>query len=77
MAGRASYPLYLLHQTIGLDLMQKYYRPGVLGLLFCAGLVAAMVLLSVVIAECLEQPVIQWLKRRLARPAPLPAPAMR
>ncbi|MCC8392602.1 acyltransferase [Paraburkholderia sp. MMS20-SJTR3] len=66
LAGRASYPLYLLHETIGAQVLHRFYRPGASGVLLIAVLVCAMVAASVALAVLVEQPLIDAIKRRLA-----------
>lgn len=67
LGGRASYPLYLLHQTIGAHVLHRFYRPGAGGVLLISMLVCFMVAASVAIAVLVEQPMIDWIKRRLAK----------
>ncbi|MFJ1258965.1 acyltransferase family protein [Cupriavidus sp. CuC1] len=67
IAGRASYPLYLLHETIGVHILRSYYEPGLSGFFLVVGLTLGMIALSFLIAEYIERPAIGWLKRASVR----------
>jgi peptidoglycan/LPS O-acetylase OafA/YrhL len=61
-AGATSYPLYLLHETIGYQVLSRSYARG--GPVLVAGLIVAMVVVSWLISEYYERPIRRWLKRR-------------
>lgn len=72
LAGRASYPLYLLHETIGHDIMRDFYIPGGRGVAVTIGLTLAMIVAACVISEYVERPAIRQLKNAII---PFRAPA--
>lgn len=63
IAGRASYPLYLVHETIGDNILHRFYTPGFGGALLIFCLVVAMIFVACVISEFIETPIINRLKR--------------
>lgn len=67
IAGRASYPLYLLHETIGIHVLRTYYEPGIAGASLVIGLVLGMIAVAGLIGEYIERPAIDFLKRASTR----------
>ncbi|WP_155371715.1 acyltransferase family protein [Catellatospora vulcania] len=63
-AGALTYPLYLIHQTTGLAVIERahtYVSPWLL----IAALVAGLLVLAWLIHRLVERPVSRWMKRRL------------
>lgn len=60
--GRMSYPLYLVHETIGVDVLTRWYAPGWIGLVVLVGLSVSMMVISFLISEYLERPIMQRLR---------------
>ena len=63
--GSCSYPLYLLHQTVGsfiCDLTERINRPRWLGLLIA---IPASIALAMAVHMTIEEPVHRWVKQKL------------
>ncbi len=75
IAGRASYPLYLIHVSIGSDILHRYYRPDITGAILIIALVLGMIGIAVVISEFVERPIIVRLKKAFVAPSECRRPA--
>ncbi|MFF4739082.1 acyltransferase family protein [Streptomyces sp. NPDC001262] len=64
VAGAMTYPLYLLHQAIGLAVLH-HLRNRVPALPLVLGVVAAMLLLSWLVHRFVERPVSKWLGKAM------------
>jgi len=64
--GEISYPLYLVHQRIGVNLMEALYRHGIPAAIAIAGATAAVGVLAVVIHVTVETPGRRYLRKLLA-----------
>ncbi|QGZ60707.1 acyltransferase family protein [Paraburkholderia acidisoli] len=73
LAGRTSYPLYLIHETIGVDILNKFNMHGLAGAGFILAITVAAVCVAIVISEYIERPVIALLKRSVALHRPTPS----
>lgn len=74
LAGRASYPLYLIHETIGVDILERGRMAGLSDEMLIPALIISMTAIAVVISEWIERPAIRLFKRsfstkRIAQPA--------
>ncbi|MEU1780744.1 acyltransferase [Streptomyces abikoensis] len=65
-AGAMTYPLYLLHQAIGLTVLH-HLRNRVSALPLVLGVIATMLLLSWLVHRFVEQPVSKWLGKAMKR----------
>jgi peptidoglycan/LPS O-acetylase OafA/YrhL len=66
--GEMSYPLYLVHQRIGVSLMEAFYRHGIPAILAVAAATLAVGILAVAIHFGVETPGRRYLRRILAAP---------
>ncbi len=73
--GEMSYPLYLVHQRIGVALMEAFYRHGFDALAAVASATLAVGALAVVIHITVEKPGRRYLRKVLAGPTVRRAPA--
>lgn len=71
IAGRASYPLYLIHVSIGSDILHRYYRPDIIEAMLVIAFVLGMIEVAGVISGFVEHPIIVCLKKAFAAPAPV------
>lgn len=63
--GKISYPFYLLHQTIGYLLINKFIKLGILDYLSILLVIILIILLSWLVYYYLEQPIIRILKKKI------------
>ncbi|MEU5158881.1 acyltransferase [Streptomyces sp. NPDC020875] len=66
VAGALTYPLYLLHQVIGWELIHFFGQRGVDPWVLVGTITAAMLIVSYLVFRFVETPVSRYLKRRLA-----------
>ena len=65
--GAISYPLYLIHQNIGLVLLNALGAVTDSAWLRLGITVAAMIVLAWVISVCIERPSMRWVRDRMRR----------
>ena len=65
--GAISYPLYLIHQNIGLVLLNALGGVTDSAWLRLGVTVAAMIMLAWVISVCIERPSMRWMRDRMRR----------
>ncbi|MFE0426852.1 acyltransferase family protein [Streptomyces sp. NPDC058953] len=66
VAGALTYPLYLLHQVIGWELIHYFGGRGVGPWVLVGSVTAGMLVVSYLVARFVETPVSRLLKRKLA-----------
>ncbi|MGW7551828.1 acyltransferase family protein [Streptomyces rimosus] len=64
VAGALTYPLYLLHEYIGWEII-RYFSTRVPHHALLIGLVTAMLLAAHLVHRCVERPLSRWLKPRI------------
>jgi peptidoglycan/LPS O-acetylase OafA/YrhL len=64
VAGALTYPLYLIHQSIGYN-VTAWLTPHVEKHVLLGGLVLTVLVLAWLIHRCVERPLAPWLKRTL------------
>lgn len=78
MIGTVSYPLYLIHETIGFGLLVLTERafPQVPNEILPLPTLALMIAVAYAITKYAEPALRKWIERRLTRQAIIPAPAI-